>query len=47
MSFANIYNIPFNSRAPVVTEYIVKIAKSPILKVYHFSNSQFFLVVKP
>ena len=38
--------VPFNSRAPVVTEFVViKSQKVEFLKVYHFSISQYFLDV--
>ena len=40
--------VPFNSRAPVVTECIVKNRKKfQFLKVYHLSIGQYFLDVKP
>ena len=45
---SDIWLVPFNSRAPVVTEFIVKNCKKLFfLKVYHFTFSQYFLGVKP
>ena len=39
--------VPFNSRAPVVTDLLLKIAKSQLFEIYHFFFSQYFLDVKP
>ena len=44
---SDIWLVPFKSRAPVVTEFIVKNCKKSNLKFYHFSISRYFQAVNP